>query len=73
MLIIFNLGLSFVLSGISIGGHIGGLVGGALAGMALGYADRHRNKVLGYAACGLLMVVAIVGALAAASGTGLAG
>jgi membrane associated rhomboid family serine protease len=73
MLILFNLGLSFVLSGISIGGHIGGLVGGALAGMALGYADRHRNKVLGYAACGVLMVVAIVGALAAASGTGLAG
>ena len=73
MLIIFNLGLSFVLSGISIGGHIGGLVGGALAGMALGYADRHRNKVLGYVACGVLMLVAVVGSIAAASGTGLAG
>jgi membrane associated rhomboid family serine protease len=71
MLIIFNLGLSFVLSGISIGGHIGGLIGGALAGVALGYADRHRNRLLGYAACGLLMVVAVVGSLAAASGSGI--
>jgi membrane associated rhomboid family serine protease len=73
MLILFNLGLSFVLSGISIGGHIGGLVGGALAGMALGYADRHRNRVLGYAACALLMLVAIVGGIAAAGGDGLTG
>jgi membrane associated rhomboid family serine protease len=73
MLIIFNLGLSFVLSGISIGGHIGGLVGGALAGMALGYADRRRNRLLGYAACAALMVVAVVGAVAAAGGNGLNG
>jgi membrane associated rhomboid family serine protease len=73
MLIIFNLGLSFVLSGISIGGHIGGLIGGALAGMALGYADRHRNRTLGYAACGVLMLVAVVGGIAAAGGSGLSG
>jgi membrane associated rhomboid family serine protease len=73
MLILFNLGLSFVLSGISIGGHIGGLVGGALAGMALGYADRHRNRTLGYAACALLMLAAIVGGIAAAGGDGLTG
>jgi membrane associated rhomboid family serine protease len=73
MLILFNLALSFVLSGISIGGHIGGLVGGALAGMALGYADRHRNQGLGYAACGVLMVAAIVGGIAAAGGSGLTG
>src|ERR671932_494384 len=32
MLIIFNLGLSFVLSGISIGGHIGGVIRGAPPG-----------------------------------------
>jgi membrane associated rhomboid family serine protease len=73
MLIILNLGLSFVLSGISIGGHIGGLIGGALAGVALGYADRHRSRALGYAACGALMVVAVVGSIAAASGSGTAG
>jgi membrane associated rhomboid family serine protease len=70
-LIIFNLGLSFVLSGISIGGHVGGLIGGALAGMALGYADRHRSRALGYIACGVLSLFAIVGAIAAAGGNGV--
>jgi membrane associated rhomboid family serine protease len=73
MLILFNLALSFVLSGISIGGHIGGLVGGALAGMALGYADRHRNRALGYASCAVLSVFAVVGGIAAAGGNGLTG
>ncbi len=72
MLIIFNLGLSFLFAGsISVGGHIGGLIGGALAGMALGYADRHRQRALGYAACAVLSVIAIVGAIAAAGGNGL--
>src|SRR5215207_4030358 len=73
MLILFNLGLSFVLSGISIGGHIGGLVGGALAGMALGYADRHRQRALGYVACAVLMLVAVVGGIAAAGGNSITG
>jgi membrane associated rhomboid family serine protease len=73
MLIIFNLALSFVLSGISIGGHIGCLIGGALAGMALGYADRHRQRALGYAACAVLMLVALVGGVAAAGGNSITG
>ena len=73
MLIIFNLGLSFVLSGISIGGHIGGLIGGALAGMALGYADSRRSRGLGYGACAVLSLVAIVGGIVAAGGSGLSG
>ena len=72
MLIIFNLGLSFLFAGsISVGGHIGGLIGGALAAMALGYADRHRQRALGYAACAVLSAFAIVGAIAAAGGNGL--
>jgi membrane associated rhomboid family serine protease len=74
MLIVLNLALSFAFSGsISVGGHIGGLVGGALAGMALGYADRHRQRALGYAACAVLSLFAIVGAIAAAGGNGLTG
>ena len=74
MLIVFNLALSFLFSGrISVGGHVGGLVGGALAGMALGYADRHRQRGLGYAACAVLALFAIVGAIAAAGGDGLTG
>jgi membrane associated rhomboid family serine protease len=71
VLIIFNLALSFLLAGISIGGHIGGLIGGALAGMALGYADSRRSRGLGYAACAVLSLFAIVGAIAVAGGNGI--
>src|SRR3954468_22629146 len=74
MLIVLNLALSFAFSGsISVGGHIGGLGGGAPAGMALGSADRHRQRALGYAACAVLSLFAIVGAIAAAGGNGLTG
>jgi membrane associated rhomboid family serine protease len=71
LLIIFNLGLSFLLSGISIGGHIGGLIGGGLAGMALGYADSRRSRGLGYAACAVLSLFAIAGAIVVAGGNGI--
>src|SRR4051794_35486274 len=67
-LIVINLGLSFVLSGISIGGHIGGLIGGALAGLAFDFADRNRLPALGYVGCGLLSVLAAIGGYAAAGG-----
>ncbi len=66
LLIIFNLVLSFALSGISVGGHIGGLVGGALVGAAFVVSDRRRMPQLGYAACAVLSVAAVIGALAAA-------
>jgi membrane associated rhomboid family serine protease len=71
VLILFNLGLSFLLAGISIGGHIGGLIGGALAGMALGYADRTRTRWIGYAACGVLSLFAIAGGIVAAGSGGI--
>src|SRR3954451_17649568 len=72
-LIIFNLGLSFLLAGISIGGPIGGLIGGALAGMAIGYADRHRGRWVAYAACAVLPAFAVAGAITAANAGGLGG
>jgi membrane associated rhomboid family serine protease len=71
MLILFNLGLSFVLSGISIGGHIGGLIGGALVGLAYNYADRRRSRELGFALAGALAIVAIAGGIWAAGGSGI--
>jgi membrane associated rhomboid family serine protease len=66
LLILFNLGLSFVIRGVSIGGHIGGLVGGVLVGAVFLVADRRRMPWLSYAGAGALAVVAVAGALAAA-------
>jgi membrane associated rhomboid family serine protease len=67
MLILLNLAISFVFSGISIGGHIGGLVGGALVGVVYQQADQRRSRALGYAGCAVLIVVAVVGAILASS------
>jgi membrane associated rhomboid family serine protease len=67
MLILLNLGLSFVISNISIGGHIGGLIGGALAGVVIDAARRTRHdQALALAGCTVLSVVAVAGALAVA-------
>jgi membrane associated rhomboid family serine protease len=72
-LILLNLVISFTFSGISIGAHIGGLIGGGLAALAMHFADRQRSVsrrglslALGLAACALLSVLAVAGALAAA-------
>jgi len=73
LLIIFNLGLSFLLAGISIGGHIGGLIGGGLVGMAFSYADSRRSRGLGYAACAVLSVFAIAAAIVVSGGNGISG
>ncbi len=69
-LIVLNLILSFSIANISVGAHIGGLAGGALAGLAIRRADERRMPWLGYAACLLLSVAAVAGALAAAQATG---
>jgi membrane associated rhomboid family serine protease len=71
MLIIFNLGLSFVLSNISVGGHVGGLIGGVLAGLAINLAEQRRSPALGYALCAGLAVVAVAGGVWAAGQSGL--
>jgi membrane associated rhomboid family serine protease len=67
VLILLNLGLSFVLSNISVGGHIGGLVGGILVGVVYVAAERTGRRELAYAGCLVLSAIAVVGALAAAA------
>ncbi|MCW2967464.1 MAG: Rhomboid family protein [Solirubrobacteraceae bacterium] len=66
-LIIFNLVLSFSLSGISIGGHIGGLIGGALVTLVYQQADRFRQPILGLVGAVAIGIVAVAISLAAAA------
>jgi membrane associated rhomboid family serine protease len=71
--IAINLALSFLIAGISIGGHIGGLVGGAAAGFAMERLGR-RGIALPVAACVVVGLIAVVGAVAiAAPATGVSG
>jgi membrane associated rhomboid family serine protease len=70
-LIAINLVLSFTLANISVGAHVGGLIGGFLAGYLIRTADNRRLPLVGIAACVLLSVAAIVGAIVlAGSATG---
>ena len=66
ILILFNLGLSFIVPGIAIGGHIGGLIGGVLAALAINLGALLRSLALSLAGCVVLSAVAVLGALAVA-------
>jgi membrane associated rhomboid family serine protease len=66
VLILLNLGLSFIVPGIAIGGHIGGLIGGVLAALAINLGTRFRSLALSLAGCVALSAVAVAGALAVA-------
>jgi membrane associated rhomboid family serine protease len=63
LVVLFNLGLSFTLNYVSIGGHIGGLVGGALTVLALSRWGR------GHAVYGRVDVLAVAGLVAIAVGS----
>ncbi|MCW2995343.1 MAG: rhomboid family intrarane serine protease [Conexibacter sp.] len=64
-LILINLAIGLVPSfHIAIGAHIGGLIGGAIAGLAFHQADKLRQPWLGYAACAVIAVAAVAGAIA---------
>jgi membrane associated rhomboid family serine protease len=63
-----NLGLTFFVSGISIGGHIGGLIGGLIAAFAVEQISmRRRNAMIpAVAACVVLAVAAVAASVVVA-------
>lgn len=70
MTLVLNLGITFLIPGISIGGHLGGLLAGGIAGwLMFEVADRRRAlKVPALAAVVVLGVVAFVGAVVVSGG-----
>jgi membrane associated rhomboid family serine protease len=72
--LLLNLGITFLIPGIAIGGHIGGLIAGGIVGYLLfEVADRRRSSVTPVlAVCVVLAVALAVGCVAVAgSGTGV--
>lgn len=59
--ILLNLGLTFVIGNISIGGHIGGLLGGALVAFLMTRVGRGRSPVPTVAICTAVAVLSVVG------------
>jgi membrane associated rhomboid family serine protease len=66
-LVLLNLGLTFVIPGISIGGHVGGLVGGAAAAWVLTLFERQDGRDLA-AVAGLAVVLLVVAQLLGVAG-----
>jgi membrane associated rhomboid family serine protease len=67
-LIVVNLVLTFVISGISIGGHLGGLAGGFLVGAFMLRVPTTRRSVLdGALVAGIVSALAVAGSLWAAA------
>jgi len=70
--ILLNLGITFLIPNISIGGHIGGLIGGALAALILiQFGDRQRSQLVPILGCAVLAAAAVAGSISVASGTGI--
>jgi membrane associated rhomboid family serine protease len=71
--LLINLLFSVSFSGISIGGHLGGLVAGLISGwLVVEFSERRRMPWVAPAACLVIAVLSVVGAIAVAGSHGLA-
>ncbi len=61
--ILLNLGLTFVIGNISIGGHIGGLLGGALAAVVITRLPRTRSPYPAVAVCAAVALLSAAGGI----------
>jgi membrane associated rhomboid family serine protease len=67
VVILLNLGITFLIPGVSIGAHLGGLIGGALAALAIERVGRGRiASLVPVLACGAIAVVSFGAAIAVA-------
>jgi membrane associated rhomboid family serine protease len=69
--LLFNLIFTLAVPGVSIGGHAGGLAGGLITGWVVVKYGQRRSRGVVLGVCGLLAVLAIVGAIAVAGSGGL--
>jgi sugar phosphate permease len=69
---VINIVFSLSVAGISIGAHLGGVIGGAICGwLMVELGEKRRQPAVVVAACLLVAVVSVIGAIAVASGTRL--
>lgn len=76
MMLALNLGITFLIPNISIGGHLGGLAGGAIIGLGLfGLPRSHRqpNATVGWAVIAAVAVLAAAGSVTLAAGPSVLG
>ncbi len=67
-LLLFNLGLGFIVPNVSVGAHIGGLIGGVICAAAMLRPSKSRHgPATGYLVAFLVTAVSFAGALAVAS------
>jgi membrane associated rhomboid family serine protease len=71
-ILLFNFVYTLTVAGVSIGGHLGGVVSGFVTGyLVTEYGEKRNRPAVVYGGCVLIAVLAVVGSIAVAGGTGL--
>jgi len=71
-ILVINIVFSLAVRNISIGGHLGGFVGGLIAGwLIVQFSEHRRLPSVALAACTVVAIASVAGALAVAGGAGL--